>query len=102
MRRRYPGDPLIPAKGTAFYMTYATPVMVTPVGEPLSFVNNDLPQHDVVAVDRGPDGLPLFSSRLVGIGEITPVNGLENVEHGRSYAFFCSIHLGMRGTLVVP
>ncbi len=96
-----PGPAVVAGPG-AFYSTYATPVMVSPVGGPLSFVNNDLPQHDVVAVDRGPDGLPLFRSALIGLGEIAPVEGLDRVEHGRTYAFFCSIHPGMRGTLVVP
>jgi plastocyanin len=65
-------------------------------------VNNDLPQHDVVAVDRGADGLPLSKSQLVGRGAVTPVEGTDRVEHGHSHAFFCSIHPGMRGTLVVP
>jgi polyvinyl alcohol dehydrogenase (cytochrome) len=96
-----PGPAVVAGPG-AFYSTYATPVMVAPAGGPLSFVNNDLPQHDVVAVDRGADGLPLFRSRLVGLGEVTPVEGMDRVEHGHSYAFFCSIHPGMRGTLVVP
>ncbi|HEU0130572.1 MAG TPA: PQQ-binding-like beta-propeller repeat protein [Mycobacteriales bacterium] len=96
-----PGPAVVAGPG-AFYSTYATPIMVAPAGGPLSFVNNDLPQHDVVAVDHGPDGLPLFRSALVGLGEVTPVEGMDRVEHGHSYAFFCSIHPGMRGTLVVP
>jgi polyvinyl alcohol dehydrogenase (cytochrome) len=96
-----PGAAVVAGPGATF-TTYATPVMVTPRGGPLSFVNNDLPQHDVVASDLGPDGLPLFRSRLVGLGEITPVEGLDRVESGHSYGFFCSIHPGMRGTLVVP
>lgn len=80
--------------------TYATPVVVARVGGKLSFVNDDLPQHDVTAVDTGPDGKPLFGSPLIGIGEVAPVTGLDHLVAGRSYAFFCSLHPGMRGTLV--
>jgi polyvinyl alcohol dehydrogenase (cytochrome) len=81
--------------------TYATPVMTTQVGGPLSFVNADLPQHDVVSDELAPDGQPLFRSRLSGIGEVVPVEGLDRVQSGRQYGFFCSIHPGMRGTLFV-
>ena len=81
--------------------TYATPVMVTQVGGPLSFMNLDLQQHDVTADDVGPDGKPLFASRLGGLGETVPIEGLDRVESGRQYGFFCSIHPGMRGTLIV-
>jgi polyvinyl alcohol dehydrogenase (cytochrome) len=102
-----PAPPGVPA-GTAVvagpgaqYTTYATPVMVTRVGGPMSFVNNDLPQHDVTAVDRGADGLPLFHSKLIGIGEVAPVEGLNGLQPGRAYGFYCSIHPGMQGTLVV-
>jgi hypothetical protein len=91
--------PAIVAGPGAFATTYATPAMVTRVGGPLSFVNDDLPQHDVVAVDHGPDGQPLFRSALIGIGEIVPVTGLERLVSGRTYEFYCSIHPGMRGTL---
>jgi plastocyanin len=101
-----PSPPNVPA-GTAVvagpgaqYTTYATPVMVVPVGGPLSFVNNDLPEHDVTAVDRGPDGLPLFHSKLIGIGEVAPVEGLNRLQAGHTYAFYCSIHPGMQGTLI--
>ena len=102
------GPAPVPAQGTAIVAgpgaastTYATPVMVTQVGGPVSFVNSDLPQHDVVSDDRAPDGQPLFRSRLSGIGEVVPVEGLDRVQSGRQYGFYCSIHPGMRGTLLV-
>lgn len=81
--------------------TYATPVMLTQVGGPLSFTNLDAAQHDVTATQKGPDGKPLFASKLVGLGGTTPVEGLDRVQAGQSYEFFCSIHPGMRGTLIV-
>jgi plastocyanin len=80
---------------------YATPVMVTRVGGPLSFVNLDPVQHDVTSEEKGPDGRPVFSSKLAGIGEVAPVEGLDRVQSGRTYPFLCSIHPGMRGNLVV-
>ncbi|HEX8646702.1 MAG TPA: PQQ-binding-like beta-propeller repeat protein [Thermoleophilaceae bacterium] len=83
------------------YSTYATPVMVTQQGGPLNFMNFDLPQHDVIADDKGPDGRPLFQSKLAGIGEIAPIEGLDRVKSGQTYGFFCSLHPGMRGSLIV-
>jgi polyvinyl alcohol dehydrogenase (cytochrome) len=83
------------------YTTYATPAMVTSVGGPLSFANFDLPQHDVVSVEKAPGGRALFQSRLAGLGEVVPVDGLDRVKAGQTYEFFCSIHPGMRGNLIV-
>jgi plastocyanin len=80
---------------------YATPVMATQVGGPLSFVNLDPVQHDVSSDAKEPDGRPLFSSKLSGLGEVSPVQGLDKVQSGQTYGFYCSIHPGMRGTLVV-
>ena len=73
--------------------------MVTQPGGPLSFVNLDVVQHDVVAKDKGPDGGPLFKSKLIGLAESAPVEGLEKVQSGQSYGFYCSLHPGMQGTL---
>jgi hypothetical protein len=101
-----PGVPGVPGAGPtiiagpgAVATTYATPVMASPTGSLVSFVNNDLPQHDVTAVDLS-NGRPLFQSKLIGIGEVAPVSGTDKLKAG-SYAFYCSIHPGMRGTLVV-
>jgi plastocyanin len=75
--------------------TYLTPVMVTAPGGPLNFTNLDVAQHDVVS-DQG-----LFKSKLIGLGQTAPVEGLDAVKSGQSYTFHCSIHPGMRGTLIV-
>ena len=85
----------------ATYYGYLTPAMVTQVGGPLSYANGDAVRHDVVARDRGPDGQPLFKSELASLGQTVPVNGLENVESGNTYEFFCSVHPGMKGQLIV-
>ena len=47
------------------------------------------------------NGRPVFASRLGGLGEVVPVEGMDRVESGKQYGFFCSLHPGMRGTLVV-
>lgn len=102
-----PGLPGVPAGGVivagpgAASTTYLTPAMVTQVGGPLSLANLDLPQHDVVADQVGPDGLPLFASRLGGLGEVVPVEGLDRVQAGQTYGFHCSLHPGMKGYLLV-
>ncbi|HEX7166249.1 MAG TPA: PQQ-binding-like beta-propeller repeat protein [Acidimicrobiales bacterium] len=95
-----PGPVALAGPG-AFATTYGTPVVVTRVGGPLSFASADLPQHDIVAVDKGPDGSPLFRSPLIGLGQVAPVTGLDQVEAGNTYQFFCSLHPGMKGTLAV-
>ena len=51
--------------------------------------------------DKGPGGRPLFHTRLVGLGESAPVEGLQNVKSGQTYDFFCSVHPGMQGQLIV-
>ena len=96
-----PAGATIVAGPGAASTTYATPVMVTQVGGPLSFTNLDLPQHDVVADRTAPDGTPLFRTPLVGLGQTVPVEGLDRVQSGQTYGFYCSIHPGMRGSLIV-
>jgi plastocyanin len=98
---RAPAGTAIVAVPGSTYSSYATPAMVTHVGGPLSFVNLDLPQHDVVADQTGPNGMPLFASPRGALGQIVPVKGLERVQSGHTYGFHCSVHPGMRGTLIV-
>jgi polyvinyl alcohol dehydrogenase (cytochrome) len=92
--------PIVAAPGAAS-TNYATPVATTGVGGPLSFTNLDLAKHDVTSEEKGPDGKPLFSTPLIDLGETAEVEGLDKVKSGQSYGFFCTIHPGMRGTLVV-
>lgn len=96
-----PIGPSVVAGPGAASTGYATPVMTASKGGPLSFANFDVVQHDVVAKDLGPDGKPLFRSKLIGLAEQAPVEGLDRVESGKQYAFYCSIHPGMQGTLSV-
>ncbi len=93
------GGAIVAGPGAAS-TTYATPVMVTEVGGPLTFVNLDIAQHDVVSRAQGPGG-PLFRSKLIGLAQTAPVEGLDRVEAGKTYGFYCTIHPGMQGTLIV-
>jgi plastocyanin len=80
---------------------YTTPAVTMDQGEPLTFRNNDgTARHDVTARDAGPDGRPLFSTPVISGGREVPVDGAQYLTAGR-YAFFCSIHTFMTGTLTV-
>lgn len=101
----------------AFTSTYATPVVGAQPGGTLTFANLDIDRHNVfqdVAVDGagGPDTspwcgpydpgeCPAFRSATIFIGQTTPVEGLGNLELGRVYSFYCTIHPFMKGKLVV-
>src|SRR5260370_22299705 len=58
---------------------YATPAAVTFAGGQLSFTNLDVVEHDVTADAKGPDGRPLFPSKLIGLGETTAVGGVNQL-----------------------
>lgn len=111
---------LVQAKVTG----YATPVIVAERGEEVTFTNLDLEKHNVVQ-DVATDGkgstkrmpwcekpksdghghhhaeCPIFWSKLIGLGETTPILGLKNVKPGEIYSFFCTLHHGMKGKLIV-
>lgn len=93
------GSATVVAGPGAYVTTYATPVIAIPRGGSLSFANADIPQHDVTAVTKR-NGKPIFNSKLIGLGEVTPVNGVDKLASG-NYAFYCTIHPGMTGTLAV-
>jgi polyvinyl alcohol dehydrogenase (cytochrome) len=95
-----PGPSIVSGPGAASY-GYATPIATATKGGSLSYVNLDVVQHNVVAKDKGPDGQPVFRTKLVGFGESAPVQGLDRVQSGKTYEFFCTVHPGMRGQLVV-
>lgn len=106
-----PGTPIAAGPG-AWLTDFATKVAVVPVGGELTFVNADLMRHDVVAFhvygeDDQPWCLlfaagqcPLFWSELASLGETVPVLGLDRLDVATPYAFYCTLHPQMKGTLV--
>lgn len=107
-----PGTSVVAQPGSQF-SGYTTPAMVVQQGSDLTFVNGDIASHDVVALeDYGPDTAPwcgpfktgkcpLFWSRLIGLGATTDVLGMDQVQPGETYTFYCTLHPNMQGTLVV-
>ena len=87
------GTPIVSGPG-AFLTTYATPVATVRQGGSVTYTNLDAAQHDVVSVDG------LFGTPLIGTGAQAPVAGVESLAPG-DYAFYCSLHANMRGTLSV-
>lgn len=94
---------------------FASPVAVTVLGGPLVLINADTVDHNLVAGARRaagqddepfcsewpPGDCPLFWTPLIDTGGTALVQGLEDVESGRSYGFYCETHAGMTGTLEV-
>ena len=69
-------------------------------GELLTFRNTDAASHNVTARQRGSDGRPLFASRTITNGRSAEVDGARFLTTG-PYAFLCTIHPTMTGTLNV-
>jgi plastocyanin len=90
---------------------FATPTVVAVQGQALQFLNVDTVGHNITSVATKPKKVkygkktftmrvPLFDSGSVAgaaLGEVKGVSGLKPGE----YAFYCNVHTGMKGTLVV-
>ncbi len=103
------------SSAAAKYYGYATPLVLVQSGSPTTYYNFDIEKHNVVqnAIEDGVAGpkkqpwcrdfprkkCPVFWTKLIGLGE-TPVKGLESVEPGTIYTFYCTIHPGMEGRLL--
>ena len=80
----------------ATIVNYATSRVVYLKGRTLTFTNLDAAPHNVVSKPAG-----LFSSKLIGLGQSTPVNGVKNLKKGKNYTFVCTLHGAMKGQLLV-
>jgi len=98
------------AAPTADGYDYVLDQVVADVAGTLTFTNLDLRAHDVVSDADGPPdnpwcgrflnrACPLFASPLVGLGGQATVEGTDQLAPLESYAFYCSIHPWMTGTL---
>lgn len=113
-----PAHAAIAAAGPAgFAAGFATPVVVAAPGETITFVNGDVAPHNFIAdgvyltkkdAKKSPwctaytsKTCPLFWSETITAGEQTEVQGVERLESGKQYPFYCSVHPGMKGTLVI-
>jgi len=79
---------------------YAPSRLTIDQGTHVTLENRDSTRHNIVSSGYAPDGSRLFRSGTVDPGLSAPVNGTEYLTAGE-YSFFCSIHRGMQGTLVV-
>jgi hypothetical protein len=92
--------------------SYATPVVVTAVGGPLTFLNGDFQPHGLASVQLGPDTqswctffpqhhCPLIWAPVTDAGYRTnAVQGLANTVSGQTYNLYCVIHPNVVGTLL--
>jgi len=78
---------------------YTNPSVSIDQGEPLNFTNGDTSRHDVTASDLR-ENKPLFSTPLLGQNQTAFVEGSQYLTTG-SYAFFCTVHPFMTGSLTV-
>ena len=116
--------PLALSGPVAQYYGYLTPVLVIEKGAGLTYANVDIVRHDLVhdvesdgfggpkkmpwcqTMNGGEHehghahGCPVFWSAQVGAGQTTDVRGLQNLKPGQTYTFFCTLHHGMKGTLI--
>jgi plastocyanin len=79
--------------------TYATKDVTIDQGQTVTFQNSDQTAfHDVTSDANGSDGKALFQSDTIAGGKTSPVRGVEYLTSG-DYAFHCSVHPFMTGTL---
>ncbi|HEX4718592.1 MAG TPA: cupredoxin domain-containing protein [Thermoleophilaceae bacterium] len=81
--------------------TFATTDLTIDQGQTITFQNSDQTAiHDVTSDQTGRDGHALFESDTTEPGKTAPVKRVEFLTTG-DYAFHCSIHPFMKGTLHV-
>ena len=113
-----PANAAVAVTGPGGFVTgFIPPVVVVAPGEAITYANADIAPHNFIAYEaymnkkqakkapwcsgyeRGK--CPLFWSQTITAGQTTEVLGTENLVSGKQYAFYCSLHPGMKGTLIV-
>lgn len=81
--------------------TYLPSTIVVTRGQDLTFVNADVAMHSVTATAFRGD-TPVFDSGMVTVGTQATVAGVAELPtNTNGYNFFCQLHPGMRGKLIV-
>jgi plastocyanin len=81
--------------------TFANTDATIDQGQSVTFQNSDNTAfHDVTSDQNGSDGKSLFRSETIEAGKTAPVEGVEFLTTG-DYAFHCSVHPFMTGSLHV-
>jgi plastocyanin len=95
-------DAYVFTKGSGFASGHEllVPTVAVPRGGRLTLVNLHLWGHSITSDTWAAPNVRLFRSEVIPFGESSVVRGVETLVPG-SYGFFCSNHMGMRGTLVV-
>jgi plastocyanin len=92
---------LVPHHVVSYSSGYLPSEVTIVAGDSLSLVNADAFQsHDLVSLDRGPGGVYLFRSDVIGPAERAAVAGVESLAPS-VYPFYCSVHEFMTGNLTV-
>ena len=86
---------------TSVGISFAPAEVVVRPGDGLVHANLDPFLHNVVAVEKGPDGQPLFGGATIEAGQTAAVEGVAALPPG-VYDFVCTLHAAdMQGTLTV-
>jgi plastocyanin len=81
--------------------SFAPRIVIVPKGSTARFTQMDpLYVHNVIALDGGSNGAPLFSAPTLGFGESATIAGVSRLPAG-DYPFSCSVHEQMYGVLMV-
>lgn len=109
---RADGTPIYASSGDRNANSFTTPVVVTPVGGPVTFLNGDVQPHGVASDALGPatnpwcrffgdQTCPLFWAPVTDAGFKTSfVQGLGQLTSGAQYPFHCTLHANMKGLLI--
>jgi plastocyanin len=104
---------LVAGPGVRTTGLFTTPLVLAPVGGPVTFTNQDIQPHGVASDAYGPGAQPwcgffaegkcplLWAPVTDAGGRNSQVQGLANTVSGTQYGLHCTLHANMRATLLV-